>query len=730
MMPWSPVSGTIPQYQKSDGTLASDYYIKFYKEGMTPVVPINMSTDDTGGTTLEKAKINSSGYPVNGSGDVFMPHIDQDYKIALYKNSTDADNNTTANADWIVDIVPRLAMANELTTLKNNLTVDDYTELKALTSANLSDGDLIWVTDDFITGPYVVVTGTVTNYNAIQAVFNDDANRYAKRRYSGGLHVNWFGALPTLSSPSTTRAGIQDCIDYSTLVGLSYGNGSLVTSPNNFAIGVYPEINFTWGGAYLIDDALNYGAYHVFKGWDTIIQQNDNTKDIFFSQSIYFNSWRGFKLVGGRTQIHAQNTTGTGIEGVLIDLDYVDFNASASGNYSLRCLFGPTAGGEQAKVNNCRFVNFDQAIESTFDLITIDTCWFETSDGNQTNDTAWINVDQANVENSVFVPAGNYNQAAQTTRYFDFTNGLSAKGNRFGAEGGGGMPIAYCFGDAATGGYPYQNGGRFVFKDNPAYYTGGSNRTDTGLIVLKTGIPKTISIEGNQGSADGPHIRCDLMTSTTLPTYLATLSAQQDRLSISVRNYSKWASSLTESSANDLELAPYTVYESFTTGDSYTQMYGMLLQDPTSPPGTITVTTNVMREHGNGKVALTYSTNSGFTGMTALSNNTCDYVKLGKKVHMSGGFYTDSTETSLSEGDSITLTGLPFPEAINADTPSFPAQQIGTFTMYDSLGAPNMGFGAVISNTNDTSIQFFLYKILGTLPGAARVSYTIDYVEA
>ena len=103
-MAWSPISGTLPQYQRSDGELASGYFIKFYATGTT--TPIAMATDTSGGTTLAKCQLNSSAYPINGSSDPFIPHIDQTYKIAIYTNATDADNNTTANAEWIIDAIP------------------------------------------------------------------------------------------------------------------------------------------------------------------------------------------------------------------------------------------------------------------------------------------------------------------------------------------------------------------------------------------------------------------------------------------------------------------------------------------------------------------------------------------------------------------------------------------------------------------------------------------------
>ena len=107
MSTWTPISGSVPQYQAADGTLASGYYLKFYSAGTTS--PLSMATDSTGVTTLAKAQINTAGYPINGSGDVFIPHISQSYKIVLYKNATDADNDTTGNADWVIDNISQSA---------------------------------------------------------------------------------------------------------------------------------------------------------------------------------------------------------------------------------------------------------------------------------------------------------------------------------------------------------------------------------------------------------------------------------------------------------------------------------------------------------------------------------------------------------------------------------------------------------------------------------------------
>ncbi len=99
-MAWTPISNTVPQYEE-DGVAASGFYIKFYEAGTT--TPTAMATDSTGATTLDKCELNTEGYPKNGSNAVFIPHIDRRYKIALFRNATDADNNNLNNAVWPVD---------------------------------------------------------------------------------------------------------------------------------------------------------------------------------------------------------------------------------------------------------------------------------------------------------------------------------------------------------------------------------------------------------------------------------------------------------------------------------------------------------------------------------------------------------------------------------------------------------------------------------------------------
>jgi hypothetical protein len=138
-MAWTPISNTVPQYE-DNGIAASGFYIKFYASGTT--TPIPMATDSTGGTTLAKCVLSTEGYPLNGSSAVFIPHIDQKYKIALYRNETDADNNTIASAVWPVDLMSPQLNSDSLFVV-NYQAIRDYagTEVTLYSQGQVTAGD-------------------------------------------------------------------------------------------------------------------------------------------------------------------------------------------------------------------------------------------------------------------------------------------------------------------------------------------------------------------------------------------------------------------------------------------------------------------------------------------------------------------------------------------------------------------------------------------------------------
>ena len=75
-MAWTQISGSPPQYQKTNGDLASGYYIKFYTSAN---VAIQMASANDGSGLLDKAQLDTGGYPLNGSSAIFTP-FDRDWE--------------------------------------------------------------------------------------------------------------------------------------------------------------------------------------------------------------------------------------------------------------------------------------------------------------------------------------------------------------------------------------------------------------------------------------------------------------------------------------------------------------------------------------------------------------------------------------------------------------------------------------------------------------------------
>jgi len=245
-MAWTPISGTVTQYSTDTNELASGYYIKLYDSGTT--TPYSMATDSTGGTLLAKCKLSAEGYPLTNPLDdstVFIPHINQDYRIVLYRNEADADANTTANAAWNVDgvaqDVAQLADISDISTKGTTLQVqDDYDRSPLYTSeASFTAGagpHVITVTDDWtpsnadmrfykldISGIVVPLTPTVTTSTTFtlaetllttDSIFTgDDAFRKLSLSRSGRSVANTnyeFSVFEYYGSANVTQHGTEE----------------------------------------------------------------------------------------------------------------------------------------------------------------------------------------------------------------------------------------------------------------------------------------------------------------------------------------------------------------------------------------------------------------------------------------------------------------------------------------------------------------------------------------
>jgi len=138
-MAYNPISGIVPQISKnSRGGAANGYYLKAYYPGT--VTPLSMSIDQSASLVLAKCKLNSRGEPISNDSDettVFIPYFNQDYKLALFQNSTDANNNDVSEAVWIVDDIQQAPNVNAANTA---LTIDGTaTNVQAYLSSTSSD---------------------------------------------------------------------------------------------------------------------------------------------------------------------------------------------------------------------------------------------------------------------------------------------------------------------------------------------------------------------------------------------------------------------------------------------------------------------------------------------------------------------------------------------------------------------------------------------------------------
>jgi hypothetical protein len=97
-MTWYPTAFLPTQIEDSAGAPRNGAVLKAYAAGTN--TPIPMATDYTGLTTAASFVINSLGYP-SYQGTIIIPHIQENYKMALYPDQASADANS--GAVWTID---------------------------------------------------------------------------------------------------------------------------------------------------------------------------------------------------------------------------------------------------------------------------------------------------------------------------------------------------------------------------------------------------------------------------------------------------------------------------------------------------------------------------------------------------------------------------------------------------------------------------------------------------
>lgn len=97
-MTFVPIARTLPQYVDLNGDPYSGAVLKAYAEDTSD--PINFATDKTGLVLVDSIALNAAGYP-EVSGNEVIPHLEENFKLALYPDQDSADNNT--GNIWIID---------------------------------------------------------------------------------------------------------------------------------------------------------------------------------------------------------------------------------------------------------------------------------------------------------------------------------------------------------------------------------------------------------------------------------------------------------------------------------------------------------------------------------------------------------------------------------------------------------------------------------------------------
>jgi len=377
---------------------------------------------------------------------------------------------------------------------------------------------------------------------------------------NGNRPATWWGFSPSATASINTVA-LQSAIN--SVIGVKYGSGEIETGSFTTGVGSYVEIS---SGKYDINDQIKYQYYTRIKSDRAIIYQTDPTKDIFHSDAVYQNEFSGLILVGGKTQIFAQNgATGvSGREAAIIQINDCEFNKSA--DYALQISHSGASGGCQAMIKNSRFVRCAKSAKTEIDWVTFEDVWVEPRVAYWAANTAqfYSAIGVTAFSRVLFiVDKTGGDLTGSTYRWVDNYKTVNFKDCRFGAEGGG-IPAVYNYTDMLNASLtsPYSaSAPTITIRDSWVYNRKGVG----GTIVLKTGLPSCIIIEGNRGgenASDGMWINTEEMEDgKTLTAYLAAADIHEPLCSIRIKNNIGWEQPVTGNATDTELLSPFTEFE-------------------------------------------------------------------------------------------------------------------------------------------------------------------------
>ena len=269
MPTYYPISFEPKQYLTASNTLASGYVLKAYSDGTS--TPISLYTDYTGGTAVGTVTLNASGYPAV-SGNVIIPHVAEDFKLALYATQAAADANT--GAIWTVDYIIRTA-ATVGTFADNVFTLQDSADATKQAVFELS-------------GITTGTTKTFTLPNASTTVVGTDATQTLTNKtitsaaWTGSQTGQMAGAVTALTSSAASIA-----IDLSVNNNFShtFTENTTLANPTNPVAGQSGRIFFTQHASS--PKTLAFGTYYLFPatengGADPAVTATNSAIDVLY----------------------------------------------------------------------------------------------------------------------------------------------------------------------------------------------------------------------------------------------------------------------------------------------------------------------------------------------------------------------------------------------------------------------------------------------------------------
>lgn len=431
--------------------------------------------------------------------------------------------------------------------MNSNITVPVNVTLKVPNGAVITTtGYTITVNGPIEAGAYTIFSGTGTAAGLITAV------------------PQWFGASPAASATTNVTA-FNNAIN--SLAVTTYEPASLAYDAATGTVNVP-------AGEYQFNNPLTISYYtKIVASGGAIFLGTDVTKDIIYSQHPYHNTIRGITFAGGKSHINVMNGSnilGTdGLEGVKTDL--IDCQFYRSTDISVKLARNATNGGWTVNMIRPHMFHNAQDLSATdVDSVFVDHPWMEPDKSFVADNVALVVVGASTAMTMDNIVAAPSSFVANTkNRWIDNYGKITLNNPRFGAESGGGLPAVYNFTDIFSAvSYPYLSETSITVRGGGAY-CGAAGGADAGMIVLKSGLPNSISVEGVTGLYDTLSIinTTQMTGGVTLATYLTGITdadpstAQNPILNISLKNNPMWKGSLvtaaTDTTSDQARLRPW-----------------------------------------------------------------------------------------------------------------------------------------------------------------------------